>query len=539
MNCQRSESSFARYAGALLAISAIYYILSASYYLYFHPLAKFPGPFLAKFSAWLSYYHTLKGDRHIWIWQCHQIYGSAFRYRHDGVLFNTPAAHRAIYETKSNVQKGKFYEVWPIAAGASNTWNSIDKAKHARKRRILNAAFSDKALKSAEPFIIHDADRWCELLIEGSGKEWSEARNMGDWSDYLVMDILGELCYGRSFNLKEPGNNEFRAIPQLMNQYMGFLNRLANAPFRGAWVWLKPRGLDKLFQRMGPESIRSWTSFVDSCLEQRINEHTEIQENYLTTKKGRDDMFHHILQAKDPETGQPGYSRAELHNESEQLVIAGSDTTATVFAAMFFYLTRYPIVYAKLTAEIRTAFTDVGQIRDGVPLNSCRYLRAFIDETMRMNPPVGVEPVREAMAGGTIVEGHHLTQGICLGVSIYALHHNQDIFPDAPTFKPERWIPDEVAGTTAESVLLSRSAFVPFSTGPRGCPGKNLAYMEMSIVMAKILFLADVRSVEGNDLGAGRPEMIWGRRNKMQYQAKDAFVSAKDGPMVQFKARMM
>ena len=315
--------------------------------------------------------------------------------------------------------------------------------------------------------------------------------------------------------------------------------QIAHSPFRDAWVWFKPRGLDKLFQHIGPKNFRSWTSFINSCLEQRINEHTEKHEKGLSTTRVREDMFHYILQAKDPETGRPGYTRAELHHESELLVIAGSDTTSAVFAAMFFYLTRYPVVYAKLTAEIRTAFADVGQIREGMQLTSCRYLRAFIDETMRINPPPGAELVREVMAGGTTVEGNHLTQGTCLGVSLYALQHNQDIFPDATVFKPERWIPDEAAGITPESVLLSRSAFAPFSIGPRGCPGKSLAYMEMSIVMAKVLFLTDVRSLEGNGLGAGRPDMIWGRRNKMQFQAKDAFVSAKDGPMVQFKARMV
>lgn len=161
------------------------------YCLYFHPLAKYPGPFWAKFSIWPSYYHTIMGNRHIWIWQCHEIYGSVFRNRPDGLLFNTPGAFQAIYQSKSNVKKGKFYEMYPRKAGSHNTWNCVDKLAHARKRRILNAAFSDKALKASEPYIVRHADRWCELLLDGADKGWSCPRNVAEWSDYLVFDILG------------------------------------------------------------------------------------------------------------------------------------------------------------------------------------------------------------------------------------------------------------------------------------------------------------------------------------------------------------
>ena len=89
-------------------------------------------------------YHTCLGDRHIWAWQCHQIYGSCFRFRPDSVLFNTPTAQRTIYDAKSNVKKGAYYRVWPLNSESVNTWATVDKQKHARKRRILNAAFSDK-----------------------------------------------------------------------------------------------------------------------------------------------------------------------------------------------------------------------------------------------------------------------------------------------------------------------------------------------------------------------------------------------------------
>lgn len=99
---------------------------------------------------------------------------------------------RDIYEGKANAKKGKFYEMYGRKAGINNTWDCVDKAKHARKRRILNAAFSDKALKNAESYIIQHADRWCELLLSGAEHAWSSPRNLAEWIDYLVFDILGE-----------------------------------------------------------------------------------------------------------------------------------------------------------------------------------------------------------------------------------------------------------------------------------------------------------------------------------------------------------
>lgn len=53
------------------------YVTSAIYCIFFHPLAKYPGPFLAKFSGLPSFYHTYKGNRHVWLWQCHELYGES------------------------------------------------------------------------------------------------------------------------------------------------------------------------------------------------------------------------------------------------------------------------------------------------------------------------------------------------------------------------------------------------------------------------------------------------------------------------------
>ena len=87
------------------------------------------------------------------------------------------------------------------------------------------------------------------------------------------------------------------------------------------------------------------------------------------------------------------------------------------------------------------------------------------------------------------------------------------------------------------SVAGVESACFPFSIGSRGCPGKRLAYQEMSTVMARVVFCMDFRAVEGDQKGVGGPHLMWGRRNKTQWQVDDALVVTRDGPLIQFRAR--
>lgn len=154
------------------------------------------------------------------------ISGDTFRYRPDSVLVNTPTAYKTIFSASGNMKKAVFYEVYPRNVETVTAWNTTDVAVHARKRRVLNSALSDKAVRSAEPFVQAHSDRWCELLAgqvaEGGGKgdgACSQPLNMADWANYFVFDVLGDLCFGKSFDLKEPGNN-LRYIPQLMCDFV-------------------------------------------------------------------------------------------------------------------------------------------------------------------------------------------------------------------------------------------------------------------------------------------------------------------------------
>ena len=179
-------------------------------------------------------------------------------------------------------------------------------------------------------------------------------------------------------------------------------------------------------------------AIIESCLSHRImEEELRRRENRPARKDGSKDLLHCLLQADDPEGG-PGFTPLELRAETELLLSAGFDTTSAVLAAMFFYLTRNASAYAKLSQEIRQTFARVDDIVTGQRLSSCKYLRAVIDEMMRMSPPGVAEGTREVLPGGIVIDDHVIPAGVNVGTALYALHHNQDIFHDPFVFRPER-----------------------------------------------------------------------------------------------------
>ena len=249
------------------------------------------------------------------------------------------------------------------------------------------------------------------------------------------------------------------------------------------------------------------------------------------------DLFSNLLEARDPTT-LSALTEEELIAEAGVLIVAGSDTVATALTATLFYCLHYPPALSRLQEEIRSVFADVDEIRSSQRLDSCHYLRACINEAMRLSPPVGALLPREILSGGLIVDDQHFPEGIDIGVPHYALHHNELHYPDPFAFKPERWIvsTDPNCEKSSEAaVAAAQSAFCAFSVGRFGCVGKTLAYAEMSVILARIFWLYDMR-LRGS-IGEGRTSLGRGRERTNEFQTWDGFTSTHEGPMVEFKRR--
>ena len=209
-------------------------------------------------------------------------------------------------------------------------------------------------------------------------------------------------------------------------------------------------------------------------------------------------------------------------------LFSGGDTISTALAAVFFYLSREPSAYACLTHEIRTSFTSLESIRQGPLLSSCKFLRACLDEAMRLSPPAPGAFWREVTAD-TLIDGVKIRKGCEVAVGLYAVHHNY--FEDAWTFQPERFLSTTTNGATSKS----KTAFSPFLLGARGCVARELAYSQMTLALARIVWSLDFQLV--GTVGQGKKGDGWGRERENEFQIRDIFASDKKGPMLRFKKR--
>lgn len=106
----------------------------------------------------------------------------------------------------------------------------------------MSLAFNEKSLRATADFVVRHVDRWNELMVpEGRNDEdWSESFDMTEKLDGLIFDIMGDLSFGRSFDIKEPGDNPLKAIPHSIVDYMKFYYPVS------IWSIVLEKGVPKL-----------------------------------------------------------------------------------------------------------------------------------------------------------------------------------------------------------------------------------------------------------------------------------------------------
>lgn len=198
-------------------------------------------------------------------------------------------------------------------------------------------------------------------------------------------------------------------------------------------------------------------------------------------------------------------------------------------AGTLFYISRHPAVYEKVTKEIRECFNSPDEIQLESKLNSCTYLRACIDETLRMSPAAGSSLWREVQKGGITLNGSYVPEGCDVGVGVYSIHHNPKYYPEPTKFNPDRWLRAKGAAAKAGE---ARSAYMPFSMGSRGCIGKGLAIAEAMLALATFIWKFDFRDTDFEAEHCGVDSQDVG-----EFDLRDHVTGAKNGPMLQIRLR--
>lgn len=215
---------------------------------------------------------------------------------------------------------------------------------------------------------------------------------------------------------------------------------------------------------------------------------------------GRADFFSHLINSgKLSEEGVVG--------NSDTLIIAGSETTATTLCGLTWFLLRSPDCLSQLTAEVRSAFPTSSSIT-GDAAAALPYLHGCIEEALRLFPSVTLGLPRDCP--GAFIDGQYVPEGTVVSGEFLAMHTDPKYWVDPESYRPERWVGEGIPGD-------DRRAFQAFSTGPRACLGVNMAYLELRLAVAKMVWLYDLeKAYDIDDLKAACEDFgLWKKPNLM------------------------
>ncbi|RDW56936.1 hypothetical protein BP5796_13003 [Coleophoma crateriformis] len=458
---------------ALAGVSLVYALCRIIYNMYLHPLAKYPGPKMR--GAWHLpyYYHLYNGTHDTNLVTLHDEYGDVVRYRPNSLSFNSAGAFKDIHggvAGKKALQKDP--EFYRIKDDESPNIIFSNDADHSRMRKLVSHAFSDAALRGQETILNH----YFELLVSQLQKRADdpnvESVDMTRWYNYLTFDVIGDLAFGQPFGALESG--EYHLWMRNLFQGIKFTRLLKIAKHYQPLM-----AMLKVVMKLIPGIAKARAEHID------FTESTT--ERRLQAKTDRQDFMSYILRHND----ERGMSHRELMGTAEILIVGGSETTSTVLTGVTYYLLMSPEKYEKAKKEVRNAFKS-GEELTLQSTAQLPYLQAVLEEGLRIYPSVPLGLSRKTPPAGTVINGKFVPGDVSVAVHHLSTYHSARNFFEPKTFVPERWLPNPPEQYANDN----KAAWNPFSTGPRNCVGKNLAWNEMRSVLARMLFYFDMEICE-------------------------------------------
>lgn len=181
------------------------------------------------------------------------------------------------------------------------------------------------------------------------------------------------------------------------------------------------------------------------------------------------DFWSLVLRAQENDRG---LSRDEMHANSQVLMTAGTETTATLLSGVTYFLCRHPASMSRLCSEIRNAFHS----SDEMSLNTLprlEYLHACLEEALRIYPPAAIGLPRIVPPEGGSLDDESLPPDSIVYFTHYAAYRSSKNFALPDEFHPERFLSASDAEYDPRFANDRMDAFNPFSYGPRNCLGKK------------------------------------------------------------------
>lgn len=477
--------SYTLISAALVSSGLFYLVIRILYNLFFHPLANYPGPILWRAFRFPFIKTMISGELPHRVKSIHEKYGEVVRVGPDELSFTNPAAWRDIH-TK-NFARPREYKNKPPGKDAENLVSASEK-DHARFRKILAPAFSERSTQKQQPLVQSSIDLLIRKLHQAITDDKSGSAAVVDvlkWFNYTTFDII----WSSSFGCLE----EVRYHPwiQVISQFKTALIALS-------FKFYPP--LDDIIKFITPKSALADLRQVWKTTEEKV-------ARRLAMKNNLPDVISHILDIN--ESSSALYmSREEIEINAMTLVVGGSESVTTVLVGITNYLLREQSKLQALVDEVRSTFQDEDAIT-GNSVSSLPYLNAVLQEGLRMCPTIADGMRRQVSTGGATVAGHFLPQGTVVSIPQWATYQSPSNFHSPTSFVPERWLPRPSDSFPSFS-RDRKDAFNPFSLGPHNCPGQNLAYLEMRLILTGMVWNFDMEIPRGTELPQwGKQKIYW------------------------------
>ncbi|KAF4632646.1 hypothetical protein G7Y89_g5490 [Cudoniella acicularis] len=433
-----------------------------------------PGPSAAKFSNLWLLLQARQGKRYKSVDEAHKKYGKLVRIQPNHVSVADESAINAIYGHGNGFLKSDFYDAFvSIQRGLFNT---RDRAEHTRKRKTVSHTFSTKSISQFETYMHQNLDifvkQW-DTLSKNAHGGYAKIDCL-HWFNFLAFDIIGDLAFGAPFGMLEKGKDitEIRLTPDGPITYapaVQVLNRRGEVSGTlGCLPQLKPyaKYLPDPFFSQGVAAVQNLAGIAVARVSQRLDGKQDPT---------RVDLLARLMEGKD-ENGNP-MGREELTAEALTQLIAGSDTTSNTSCAILYWVVKTPGVLQKLQNELDEAIPPTLDVPTFDLVKDLKYLNNVIQETMRIHSTSAMGLPRLIPPGpGVDILGHHFPPDTVLSVPSYTIHHSKEIWGEnADEFVPDRW--DNLTEK-------QKTGFIPFSYGPRSCVGRNVAEMELALIIS-------------------------------------------------------
>lgn len=338
-----------------------------------------------------------------------------------------------------------------------------DGATWAERRKLVAPIIHGSRVPGFAPIMVDTIEeKRAEWASKPRGAEVDVLAEMA----HLTAEIISRTIFGRQL-----GKDYASEVVRGFSEYQKHIDQVDLYAIFGLPDW---------FPRFRRKAVKQAKTRILEVLD-------EIIDSYHARKDaGEVSVIGGLLEARDDNSNP--LSRDAIRNEAAVIFMAGHETTANTLAWTWFLLSQSPRVLNKLHAEIDAVLGDrTPGFRD---IASLPYARAVIEETLRLYPPVPIL-AREATEK-TEISGKQIAKGSLVLVVPWLMHRNPVLWDLPDSFRPERFLDD--------SMKPNKYGYVPFSIGPRICPGLQFGMTESILSLVILARQFDLRLKPGTDV---------------------------------------